>query len=65
MNSKLLADYKQYIAEIVVDSVVSIDSKYFDKTRIKILKVLGGDISQSLFIDGIVFKKTFSYAGFE
>jgi T-complex protein 1 subunit eta len=32
---------------------------------IGVKKVTGGAIQDSLFIDGVAFKKTFSYAGFE
>lgn len=36
-----------------------------DKDLIGIKSVIGGSIKDSQLIDGVAFKKTFSYAGFE
>lgn len=36
-----------------------------DKSLIGLKKVTGGSITDSLLIEGVAFKKTFSYAGFE
>lgn len=50
---------------MVVDSVLSLDQDDLDENLIGIKKVPGGGMEDSLFIDGVAFKKTFSYAGFE
>ena len=36
-----------------------------DKSLIGIKKVTGGSVTDSFLVDGVAFKKTFSYAGFE
>ena len=36
-----------------------------DKTLIGVKKVSGGSLGDSFVVDGVAFKKTFSYAGFE
>lgn len=36
-----------------------------DKSLIGIKQVVGGSIKDSVLVDGVAFKKTFSYAGFE
>ena len=36
-----------------------------DKSFIGIKKVTGGSITDSFLVDGVAFRKTFSYAGFE
>ena len=36
-----------------------------DKSMIGIKKVTGGSITDSFLVEGVAFKKTFSYAGFE
>ncbi len=65
LNSKLLAHYKEFFAEIVVEAVEKLDKNLQDKKLIGIKHVLGGSIKESQLIDGVAFKKTFSYAGFE
>jgi T-complex protein 1 subunit eta len=66
LNSKLLAHYKTFFAEIVVQAVSRLDSQgLMDKKLIAIKHVTGGSVKESMLVDGIAFKKTFSYAGFE
>ena len=64
LNSKLIAPYKDFFSKMVVDAVERLED-YGDKSLIGIKHILGGSISDSLLIDGVAFKKTFSYAGFE
>ena len=64
LNSKLIANYKEFFAEMVVSAVERLED-YMDKTLIGIKHVTGGSITDSLLVDGVAFKKTFSYAGFE
>jgi T-complex protein 1 subunit eta len=66
LNSKLLAHYKTFFAEIVVQAVSRLDSQgLMDKKLIAIKHVTGGSVKESMLVDGIAFKKTFSYAWFE
>eukprot|EP01056_Protomagalhaensia_sp_Gyna25_P004852 Protomagalhaensia_sp_Gyna_25__4851@NODE_503_length_3252_cov_467_803299_g394_i0_p1_GENE_NODE_503_length_3252_cov_467_803299_g394_i0NODE_503_length_3252_cov_467_803299_g394_i0_p1_ORF_typecomplete_len556_score106_96Cpn60_TCP1/PF00118_24/1_3e159_NODE_503_length_3252_cov_467_803299_g394_i015353202 len=64
LNSKLLANHKQMFGSMVYQAVSRLDS-VLDKSMIGILKVPGGSITDSFYLDGVAFKKTFSYAGFE
>lgn len=50
---------------VVVDAVLSLDQDDLDEKLIGIKKITGGALQDSLFINGVAFKKTFSYAGFE
>jgi len=36
-----------------------------DKDLIGIKMVTGGSVTESFLVDGVAFKKTFAYAGFE
>ena len=65
LNSKLLAHYKDFFAEMVVSAVEKLDMNLLDKNLIGIKQVIGGSIKDSFLVDGVAFKKTFSYAGFE
>ena len=64
LNSKLLGHYKEFFAAMVVRAVMAVD-KEAPKYMIGIKSVLGGSIQNSQLVEGVVFKKTFSYAGFE
>lgn len=50
---------------VVVDAVLSLDQDDLNEKLIGVKKVTGGGLQDSLFVDGVAFKKTFSYAGFE
>lgn len=65
MSSKLISKNSDFFTKMVVDAVLSLDSEDLDEKLIGIKKVPGGSMEDSLFIDGVAFKKTFSYAGFE
>ncbi|GMM34610.1 chaperonin-containing T-complex subunit [Saccharomycopsis crataegensis] len=65
MSSKLITQNSKFFTEIVVKSVLSLDQNDLDENLIGIKKIPGGSITDTLFIDGVAFKKTFSYAGFE
>lgn len=64
LNSKLIHQQKDFFAEIVVDAVMSLDL-LLPLDMIGIKKVPGGALEESFLVDGVAFKKTFSYAGFE
>lgn len=49
---------------MVVSAVEKLDDN-LDKTLIGVKKVSGGSLGESFVIDGVAFKKTFSYAGSE
>lgn len=55
------ADWKP----VVVDSVLTLDQDDLNEKLIGVKKVTGGGLQESLFVNGVAFKKTFSYAGFE
>ncbi|KAK2749222.1 T-complex protein 1 subunit eta [Myotisia sp. PD_48] len=65
MNSKLIKRNSEFFTKMVVDAVLSLDQDDLNEKLIGIKKITGGGLQDSLFIDGVAFKKTFSYAGFE
>lgn len=64
LNSKLVSAYKEFFAPMIVDAVMKLEEN-LDKSMIGIKHVKGGSVTNSMLIDGVAFKKTFSYAGFE
>lgn len=64
LNSKLVAAYRTFFAEMVVKAVLQLDAD-LDRNLIGIKHVAGGSVTNSFLVDGVAFKKTFSYAGFE
>lgn len=65
LNSKLIARQKHIFAPMVVDAVSMLDPNLRDLKLVGIKKVTGGSVTDSMLIQGVAFKKTFSYAGFE
>ena len=65
LNSKLIARYKTLFAPMVVDAVSSLDQQLSDLSLVGIKKVVGGSVTDSFMVQGVAFKKTFAYAGFE
>merc|ERR1711937_211926 len=65
MSSKLVAANKDFFSKMVVDAVMAIDQDLMPLEMIGIKKVPGGALEESQLINGVAFKKTFSYAGFE
>ena len=64
MNSKIISKYKEFFSEMVVNAVEHLEED-LDKNFIGIKKVTGGSVTDSFMVEGVAFKKTFSYAGFE
>lgn len=64
LNSKIISKYKELFGELVVKAVEHLEED-LDKSFIGIKKVTGGSIQDSFLVEGVAFKKTFSYAGFE
>ena len=65
MSSKLIYKNADFFVKMVVDAVLSLDREDLDDKLIGIKKIPGGAMEESLYVDGVAFKKTFSYAGFE
>merc|ERR1712196_649320 len=64
LNSKLVADYKEFFADMVVRAINILGSD-LDYTGIGMKKITGGSVTDSMLVEGVAFKKCFSYAGFE
>ena len=64
LNSKLIASNKEFFSKMIVEAVEKLEG-FKDKDLIGIKHVTGGSITDSLLVDGVAFKKSFSYAGFE
>lgn len=65
MTSKLIKRNTEFFTKMVVDAVLSLDQDDLNERLIGIKKIPGGSLTESLFVNGVAFKKTFSYAGFE
>ncbi|ODV81645.1 uncharacterized protein CANTADRAFT_3731 [Suhomyces tanzawaensis NRRL Y-17324] len=65
MSSKLISKNSEFFTQMVVNAVLSLDQNDLDENLIGIKKVPGGAMEDSIFVDGVAFEKTFSYAGFE
>ncbi|KAI9884285.1 MAG: T-complex protein 1 subunit eta [Watsoniomyces obsoletus] len=65
MTSKLIKRNSAFFTKMVVDAVLSLDQRDLNEKLIGIKKIPGGGLQDSLFVNGVAFKKTFSYAGFE
>merc|ERR1719181_50628 len=55
----------EVFAPTVVDAVLCLDTNLLDLSLIGVKKVQGGSVTDSFLVEGVAFKKTFSYAGFE
>merc|ERR1719231_69097 len=65
LNSKLISNHKKLFSPMVVDAVCCLDTNLLDLSLIGVKKVQGGSVTSSFLVQGVAFKKTFSYAGFE
>lgn len=65
LSSKLVSAHRQFFGEMVVDAVNCLDRPVLDLKCIGVKQVLGGSLADSMLVQGVAFKKTFSYAGFE
>ena len=61
LNSKLIARQKHLFAPMVVDAVTLLDPELLDIRLIGIKKVTGGSVTESQLVEGVAFKKTFSF----
>eukprot|EP01126_Amoeba_proteus_P017649 TRINITY_DN185_c0_g1_i5.p1 TRINITY_DN185_c0_g1~~TRINITY_DN185_c0_g1_i5.p1 ORF type:complete len:565 (+),score=154.58 TRINITY_DN185_c0_g1_i5:196-1890(+) len=65
LNSKLISTHSDFFSKIVVQAVMKLQNVHFDLDFIGMKKEPGGSVEESIFVEGVAFKKTFSYAGFE
>lgn len=65
LNSKLVSGEGEFFGRMVVDAVSKLDPVSLDLRMLGVKKVQGGGLRESFLVDGVAFKKTFSYAGFE
>ncbi|EFJ16712.1 hypothetical protein SELMODRAFT_168086 [Selaginella moellendorffii] len=64
LSSKLVGGEKEFFAKMVVEAVTDMGEDRGLK-MIGVKKVPGGTMRDSFLVNGVAFKKTFSYAGFE
>jgi T-complex protein 1 subunit eta len=64
LNSKLVASKRDIFAPMVVKAVMHLD-RDLSLDMVGIKKETGGALEDSELVEGVAFKKTFSYAGFE
>eukprot|EP01007_Sphenomonas_quadrangularis_P000690 NODE_153_length_1970_cov_199.856845_g113_i0.p1 GENE.NODE_153_length_1970_cov_199.856845_g113_i0~~NODE_153_length_1970_cov_199.856845_g113_i0.p1 ORF type:complete len:582 (+),score=185.65 NODE_153_length_1970_cov_199.856845_g113_i0:32-1777(+) len=64
LYSKLIASQSDFFSKVAVDAILRLDEDR-DLDLVGIKKVPGGSAVESFLVDGVAFKKTFSYAGFE
>ncbi|VEU35789.1 unnamed protein product [Pseudo-nitzschia multistriata] len=68
LNSKLISSHRDLFAPMVVSAVTKLhEAGNVDEIMdwVSIKQIPGGDVRQSFLVEGVAFKKTFSYAGFE
>lgn len=65
MYSKIISGHGDLMAKLVVDAVLSLDPRDPDERLIGMKRVPGGAIEDTMLVQGVAFRKTFSYAGFE
>jgi len=66
LNSKLISGHRRFFSEMAVNAVMHLsDEDGVDLNLIGIKRVPGGSVGDSFLVEGVAFKKTFSYAGFE
>jgi len=64
LNSKLISGKRHIFSEMIVDIGLFMGSE-FDLNMVSVKGILGGNLSDSFFLKGIIIKKPFSYAGYE
>ncbi|CAB4409807.1 unnamed protein product [Rhizophagus irregularis] len=65
MSSKLIHSHEDFFTDMVVNAVLKLDQEELNEKLIGVKRIPGGAMEDSLLVDGVAFKKTFSYAGFE
>jgi chaperonin GroEL (HSP60 family) len=59
-----VADYKTFFAQMSVDAISMLGDD-LSVSSVGIKKVTGGSVTDTMLVEGVCFKKCFSYAGFE
>jgi T-complex protein 1 subunit eta len=62
LSSKLVSGHKEFFAKMVVDAVNQVDGSPLGVDMIGMKKVPGGALQESVLVDGVAFKRTFSCA---
>lgn len=62
-HSKLLFHDRDFFSDLVMQVMQNV--KNFDRSSLRIVRVPGGSLRESTLIQGVVFPRPFSYAGFE
>jgi T-complex protein 1 subunit eta len=66
LQSKLIGgSHGDFFAQMTTDACLFLEDSNLSLDLIGIKKVPGGGMSDSFLVEGVAFKKTFSYAGFE
>ncbi|KAJ1505763.1 T-complex protein 1 subunit eta [Coelomomyces lativittatus] len=66
MSSKLIHSHKDFFKAMVVDAVLKLDENdSLNEQLIGMKRIPGGGLQDSFLVEGVAFKKMFSYAGFE
>lgn len=65
MYSKIINGHGDVMSKLVVDAVLSLDPRDPDERLIGMKRIPGGAIEDAQLVQGVAFRKTFSYAGFE
>jgi len=66
LQSKLIGgSHGDFFARMVTDACLFLEDANLNLDLIGLKKVPGGNMSDSFLVEGVAFKKTFSYAGFE
>lgn len=65
MYSKIISGHGDLMSKLVVDAVLSLDPRDPDERLIGMKRIPGGAIEDAMLVQGVAFRKTFSYAGFE
>lgn len=66
LQSKLIGgSHGDFFAQMVTDACLFLEDANLSLDLIGVKKVPGGGMSDSFLVEGVAFKKTFSYAGFE
>jgi T-complex protein 1 subunit eta len=66
MTSKIIYNHADFFTAMVVDAVLRLDAAdSLNESLIGIKRIPGGGVEESILVDGVAFKKMFSYAGFE
>merc|ERR1712226_1537590 len=64
LSSKLVSAHRDFFGKMVVDAIMCLDPVMLDLNCVGIKQILGGSLTDSSLVQGVAFKKSFSYPGF-